>query len=98
MLMKIHESYRNVVALADKELLGKKFTQNNKQLDLTTTFYDGEDIEEEKAIPLLQQHAEQDATFNIIGKKSVETAKKAGIITEELISTVDNIPFAILLL
>jgi len=98
MLIKIHESYRNVVALADKELLGKKFTQDKRQLDLTTTFYDGNEIDEQKAIPLLQQYAEQDSTFNIVGKKAIETAKKAGVITNELISTVDNIPFAILLL
>lgn len=98
MLIKIHESYRNVVALADKELLGKKFTQDKRQLDLTTTFYDGNEIDEQKAIQLIQQYAEQDATFNIVGPRSIETAKKAGIVTDELISTVDNIPFALLLL
>jgi len=42
--------------------------------------------------------AMEDSTFNIIGEKSVKVALIAGIISEEEIGKVDNIPFAIILI
>ena len=98
LIIKLHKSYRTVVALADKELLDKKFEEGKRQLDLTTTFYKGDDITEEKAIQVLQHQAKEDATLNIVGSKAVKTAKKAGILKEENISSIQNIPFALTLL
>jgi len=42
MFVKIIESYRNVVAIADEELVGKKFFEGNKQLDVKESFYKSE--------------------------------------------------------
>lgn len=98
MFIKIHESYRKVVALADKELIGKKFEEGKKQLDVRENFYKGEEIGEEKAIEMLQDLRRDDATFNIVGKKSVRAALKAGIIGEGNIGTVGKIQFALLFL
>ncbi len=98
MLLKIHKSCRNVVALADKELLGKKFEEGKLQLDMTTTFFKGELVDEKKAIKILQDQLREDATFNIVGEKAIATAKKADIITEKNISKIQNIPFALKLL
>jgi hypothetical protein len=98
LIIKFHESYRNVIALADSDLIDKKFEEGNKQLDLTTTFYKGKEISLEKAIQTLQIQAEEDSTFNIVGPKSIEVAKKSGIITDENVSTIDNIPFALSLI
>ncbi len=39
MYLKIHKSYRNVVALCDAELIGKKFEEGNMQLYLRENFY-----------------------------------------------------------
>ena len=98
MLIKIHKSYRDVVAICDSELLGKKFEEGEKILDVRESFYDGEELSEEKAIELMKNYAIEDATFNIVGEKSIEAAKKAGIISEKGVKTVSEIPFALVLL
>jgi len=101
MLVKIHKSYRDVVAICDSELLGKTFEEGQRILEIRETFYGGENSEElneEKLIELMKSLEREDATFNIVGKKSVEAALKAGIINKGGIKTVQGIPFALVLL
>ncbi|MBU0977238.1 MAG: DUF424 domain-containing protein [Nanoarchaeota archaeon] len=98
MYLKVHESYRKVVALADSELIGKTFEEGKKQLSITENFYKGDLMEEEKVIEALKDLALDDATFNIVGKKSINTALKAEIIAKEMIAKVQGIPFALVLL
>ncbi len=95
MLIKIHKSYRQIVAICDKELLGKKFEQGIRQLDIRESFYNGEQKEEKEMITLMRNYAREDATFNIVGKKSTDTALKAGIISKEGIKKVQGVPFAL---
>ena len=52
MLIKVHEAYRKVVAICDAELLGKKFTEGNMQLDVNPAFYGGKKYDEKKVIEL----------------------------------------------
>jgi hypothetical protein len=59
--MKIHESLRNVVALCDNNILGKKFFEGKRQLDVRENFYKGEEIKEEKLIELLKIFRSDDA-------------------------------------
>ena len=96
--VKIHKSYRSLIAIADIDLLGKKFEEDIKQLDVRGNFYKGEELEEAEVIKIIQEQNREDATFNIIGKNSVEIAIKAGLITEESTSKVQNIPYALKLL
>ena len=96
--VKIHKSYRSLIAIADIDLLGKKFEEDIKQLDVRENFYKGEELEEAEVIKIIQEQNREDATFNIIGKNSVEIAIKAGLITEESTSKVQNIPYALKLL
>lgn len=98
MLLKIHKSYRDVVAVCDSDLIGKRFEQGKFQLDVKESFYKGEEISEEKAIFILKKMSIEDATFNIVGKNSVKTAIQAGIIDEEAVGKIQNIPFALVLL
>jgi len=98
MLIKIHPSYRKVIAICDSDLLGKKFEQGKMQLDLTGDFFKGDEKSDEEIIQIMQDAATEDATFNIIGKKSIETALKAGIIDKSGIKTIQEIPFALTLL
>jgi len=91
-------SYRDVVAVCDSELLGKKFEQGKFQLDVKESFYRGEEVDEEKAISLIKRMSREDATFNIVGKKSVNAALKAGIIFEDEIKKIQDVPFALVLL
>ena len=98
MLIKIHKTYRDVVAICDKELLGKIFEQDRFQLDIKESFFKGEKSSKENAIKIMQNMSREDATFNIVGEKSVNCALQAGIITKQSIKRIDNIPFALVLL
>ena len=98
MLIKIHKSYRNVVAVCDSDLIGKCFEQGNKILDVRESFYKGEEIEEKDLLELMKDMAKEDAIFSIAGKKACEIALKAGIISKEGIKEVSNVPFALLLM
>lgn len=97
MYLNIIRSYRDVVALCDKELLGKYFEEGDFQLDIKETFYKGELTDEAKAIEILKFQSNEDATFNIVGEKSVKTALLAGIINKDSIKKISGIPFALVL-
>ncbi len=98
MLIKIHKSYRNVVAICDSDLIDKKFEQGNAQLDLTSNFYGRDEKSLNETIRLMKEMAKEDATFNIVGKQSIEAAKQAGIVSDEGIKTIQEIPYALVLL
>ena len=98
MFIKIIKSYRDIVAVCDSSILGKKFEQGNLQLDLKESFYKGEEVPEEKAIEMMKSMAAEDATFNIAGEKSVNAAIKAGVISQESVGKIQGIPFALILL
>ena len=46
----------------------------------------------------MQNYANEDATFNIVGKESVSTALKAGIINQSSVTKISGVPFALTLL
>ena len=98
MLVKIHKSYRDAVAVCDKEILGRRFEQGNKQLDVKESFFLGDEIEENSLVDLMKDLAKEDVTFNIVGSKSVKAALKAGIINNEGVKRIQGIPFALVLL
>ena len=98
MFIKITKSYRDIVAVCDSSILGKKFEQGNLQLDLKESFYKGEEVQEERAIEMMKSMAAEDATFNIAGEKSVNAAIKAGVISMESVGKIQGIPFALVLL
>lgn len=94
----IHNSYRDIVAICDTHLLGQTFEEGKRILEVRQTFYEGEEISEPELIKTMKSLAAEDVTFNIIGKESVETALKAGIIIKEGIKEVKGVPFALVLL
>jgi len=98
LFIKIHKSYRDVIAICDSEIVGKKFEEGRFQLDIKENFYKGEEINEEKAINIIQRMSKEDATFNIVGDKSVNAAVKAGIVEKRGIKKIKGIPFALVLL
>ncbi|MEJ2268069.1 MAG: DUF424 family protein [Nanoarchaeota archaeon] len=98
MLIKIIKGYRNIVAICDSDLIGRKFEQGKFQLDLTGTFFKGKEVSEKEAIKIIQNMQKEDATFNIVGQKSINTAVKAEIILEKGIKKIQGVPFALLLL
>ena len=98
MLVKITKAYRNIVTVCDSNLLGKKFEEGKFQLDIKKNFFNGEELSKEKTIKIMQNMSKDDATFNIVGEKSVNVALKAKIISQEGIKKIQGIPFILILL
>ena len=98
MHIKIHESYRKVVAFCDSELIGKKFEEGKMQLDVRENFFKGEEISEEKAAAMLKSLALDDAIFNIVGNRAVNIAQEVGIIEKDNIGKIQGVSFALVLL
>jgi len=91
MYVKIHKKQGStVVAIADKELIGKRFEEGKLQLEISEYFYKGEEKSEEEIIALL----EEATNVNLVGKKAVALAIKHGIIQEENILQIKKIPHA----
>lgn len=95
MFIKIHRSYRNIVALCDAELIGKKFEEGIRQLDLRENFYKDKKVTHAQAVHTLQQQVQEDATFNIVGKKAIAVAINARLITKKDVAYIAGIPFAL---
>jgi len=98
MKLKIHKSYRDVVAVCDSELIGEKFEEGKFQIEINANFFEGEEIEEEKLIETMKKLEKEDATFNIVGEKSIQAALKAGIINHDGIKRIRGVPVALVLL
>ena len=98
MQLKIHRSYSTVVAICDSELIGKNFVEGNLQLDVRENFYKDQEVSESELLDIIKKQSLEDATFNIVGEKSVKTALKAEIITKKSIGRIQKIPFALVLL
>jgi len=98
MLVKVHESYRKIIAVCDEELLGKKFIEGKLQLDVKESFYNGESMNEDDLVLLLQEADKDDASFNFVGEKSIKAGIKAKVINKKGVIKVRGIPHALGLL
>jgi uncharacterized protein len=98
MFVKIHSSYRNVVAICDENLIGKKFEEGGKQLDVRESFYKGDIKSFEETLEIVKKQTIEDSTFSIVGDESVKVAIEAGVVLEKDIKKVENVPFVLVLL
>ena len=97
MFVNIIRTYRDVVAVCDSELLGKKFYEDKFQLDVKESFYKGEKKSFEEVVKIMKDMKMEDATFNIVGEKSIKAGIKAGIINQKSVGKINEIPFALVL-
>ncbi|MFH1521574.1 MAG: DUF424 family protein [archaeon] len=97
-LLKIHKSYRWVVAVCDKDVFGRKLVDGKRVLDLSGEFFNGEEMSDEEIASEIVRCNREDATFNFAGENSVRVAKALGIIKDECIVNIDGVPFALVLL
>lgn len=98
MLINIIKSYRTVIAICDSDLIGKKFEEGKFQLDVKESFFGGKEVDEKESVEIMKKMLGEDATFNIVGQNSVNSALKAGIIDEEGIKKIQGVPFTLVLL
>lgn len=97
-LINVHESYRWVVAVCDKEIFGRKLKSGDKVLDVSVNFFKGKSFNEESAKEEILRCRDEDATFNFVGENSVRLAKEAGLVLDEGVMQIEGIPFALVLL
>lgn len=97
-LLKVHKSYRWVVAVCDKDIFGRKLLEGKRTLDISGEFFNGECMSDDEVMKEIIRCNDEDATFNFVGKKSVAIAKKLGIVKDEGIVFIEDIPFALVLL
>ena len=57
--IKVHDSYRRVVAVSDVKIIGKKFFEGKRQLDVRENFYRGTEFSEEEAVKQLAMPASE---------------------------------------
>ncbi len=97
MWVKIHKSYRTIVAICDDNVLGEKFEEGIKQLDIRENFYKGQQISKEELVKLIKIESKEDATFNIVGIESLKAAVDAGLIIKNSWKLVKGISFILVL-
>ena len=81
---------RLLLSVCDSDILGKQYSEGEHQLDLTSNFYNGDEMSEEDALVEMKKAY----MLHIIGQKSITLAKDNGYVSEEQINTIENIPFA----
>ena len=92
MIIKKHISPDNklILVICDKELIGQKFEQDEKVIDTSADFYNGQE-EDPKQIKELTKTA---YSINAVGKKSVSLCIECGVVHKENIQRIQNIPYA----
>ena len=98
MIIKIHQSYRLTIAICDSDLIGQKFEDENRQLDLTGAFFKGDEKSTQEIVEIMADMKREDATFFIVGKESVNLALQTGLILKKGIITIQEIPVSLVLL
>jgi len=89
--IKIHKSNnQEILAVCDKELIGKTFRDKDICLKITEDFYKGKLVKENKAIELMKNNN----NINIVGEKSINLAIKSNLISEDNIIRIKKIPHA----
>ncbi len=92
MIVKEHitQGGKLILAICDSDIIGKKFEDGDKQLDLTSQFYNGAEMTEEEVLKLLPKACSMD----IVGKRSVEFAERYNLIDQTRVIYVKKIPHA----
>ena len=89
LIAKKHEiDYRIIIAVCDKEHLGKTFEDGAICFTASKKFYEGENITEEELETLLKDAD----SANLFGEKCVSFALKKGYISEKSILKIKGIP------
>ncbi len=95
MYIKIHKTAtRDIIAICDKDLIGKTLTDGNLNLEISERFYKGKEFSEKEATDIVKEGKRKSSIFNILGKKSIDFALKNGIIEKENIIKIKDIPHA----
>jgi len=81
---------KSILAVCDKEHLGKSFEEGNLFFEVREKFYGGEEIEREQLIELIKEAD----SVNFFGNKCIEIAIKEGLISESNVIIISGIKHA----
>ena len=91
MIAKRHDlGTKSILAVCDKEHLGKSFEEGNLFFEVREKFYGGEEIEREQLIELIKEAD----SVNFFGNKCIEIAIKEGLISESNVIIISGIKHA----
>ena len=91
MIVKVHKkNEKTLVAVCDNDLIGKKFEEGELQLDLTSDFYAGQDLDVKETGDLIRNAN----MVNFVGKEAIKLGINEGIIEEDHIKKIAGIPHA----
>ncbi len=91
MYAKKHEANgRNIVAICDENILGKKFEDGDVCLEVKRDFYNGNLINADEALKLM----EDGDILNLCGEECINLAIKNSIINKNNILRINGVPHA----
>jgi len=91
MYVKIHRSADSeVVAVCDKELIGKELSSGELHLKVSGLFYKGE-LKDKREVKIILKEAK---SINLVGKESVGIGIELGLVDKENVIMFKDIPYA----
>ena len=91
MYLKIHKSGSGIiVAVCDKDVLGKKLKHGNVNVVISEGFYKGDIASQEQVIEALANAK----TANLFGERAVACAIKCGAVDPECVVVIDGVKHA----
>ena len=91
MIVKIHPTPNGrMLAICDSDILGKKFEEGDRQLDLAGRFYHGKETSKDEIVALLRDVY----IINAVGKESVGFLVEQNMVDKEKVLTISGVPYA----
>jgi len=91
MYLKIHKSGNEIiVAVCDKDVLGKKLKHGNVNVEISEGFYKGDIVSEEQVIEALANAM----TANLFGERTIACAINCGAVDAECVVVIDGVKHA----
>ena len=84
-----HDSEK-ILAISDKDILGKRFEEDGLQIEVTHEFYQDKECNEKEALKLIRSST----IINAVGKKIIALMIKENVIEKGNIITIDGVPHA----
>ena len=83
-----------ILVVTDKEIVGQKFEEGNKQLDLSNKFYSGDERNTEAIKAIIPESY----ILHLTGEKAVALGVELGFVDPQRIIWISNVPHAEVLL
>ena len=90
-IAKIHlVQMQSILAVCDKEYLGKTISNNSLEIKISERFYGGEEITNKELILMVKEHN----SINLFGNKCVEILEREGLINKSSVILINGVKHA----